>query len=193
VEIEIYLKEQAHLFPAVEVERQTVRSYPYGSLAAHLLGYVGPLSDEQWEAFDAENDPDKPYVQADEIGKTGVEATYEQYLRGKPGRQVFEVDRAGRIVRELVDRRVDPEPGDDVHLSIDIRIQSKTEEALAAQLARPGASAKSGAAVVVDPRNGQVRAMASWPTYDPQELVGGISQELWERLTDPETKVLSNR
>jgi len=193
VETEIYLREQAHLFPNVVVDRQTVRSYPYGSLAAHLLGYVGPLSDEQWEKLEADNDPVKPYEQADEIGKTGVEATYEKYLRGTPGRQVFEVDRAGRIVRELVDRRVEPQPGDDVHLSIDIRIQYKAEEALAAQLAREGSVAKSGAAVVVDPRNGQVRAMASWPTYDPQELVGGISQELWDRLTDPATKVLSNR
>lgn len=193
VEIEIYLREQAHLFPAVAVERQTVRAYPYGSLAAHVLGYVGPLTDEQWERFSEQNDPQKPYVQADEIGKAGVEATYESYLRGTPGRQVFEVDRAGRIVRELVDQRVDPQPGDDVHLSIDIRIQYKTEEALAAQLARTGTAAESGAAVVVDPRNGQVRAMASWPTYDPEELVGGISQDLWDRLTDPETKVLSNR
>lgn len=193
VETEIFLSEQAHLFPAVVVERQTVRAYPYGSLAAHLLGYVGPLSDEQWAAFDEKNDPDKPYEQADEIGKSGVEATYEQYLRGTPGRQVFEVDSAGRIVRELVDRRVDPLPGDDVHLSIDIRIQYKTEEALAAQLARSGSRATSGATVVVDPRNGQVRAMASWPTYDPAELVGGISQDLWAELTDPETKVLSNR
>lgn len=193
VETEIYLREQSHLFPNVVVERQTVRSYPYGSLAAHVLGYVGPLSDDQWEKLKEDNDPKKPYEQADQIGKAGVEATYEEYLRGTPGRQVFEVDRAGRIVREMVDRRVEPEPGDDVHLSIDIRIQYKTEEALAAQLARPGAAAKSGAAVVVDPRNGQVRAMASWPTYDPQELVGGISQDLWDRLTDDETKVLSNR
>ena len=193
VETEIFLREQAHLFPAVTVERQTVRAYPYGSLAAHLLGYVGPLSDEQWADFDRQNDPRKPYEQADEIGKTGVEATYEQYLRGTPGRQVFEVDRAGRIVREVVDQRVAPQPGDDVHLSIDVRIQYKTEEALAAQLARSGSKATSGAAVVVDPRNGQVRAMASWPTYDPAELVGGISQELWATLTDPATKVLSNR
>lgn len=193
VETEIFLREQAHLYPAVAVERQTVRAYPYGSLAAHLLGYVGPLSDEQWAAFDEQNDPDKPYEQADEIGKTGVEATYESFLRGRPGRQVFEVDRAGRIVREVEDRRVEPQPGDDVHLSIDIRIQYKTEEALAAQLARSGSKATSGAAVVVDPRNGQVRAMASWPTYDPAELVGGISQELWAQLTDPATKVLSNR
>ena len=193
VEIEIYLKEQAHLFPAVAVERQTVRAYPYGSLAAHLLGYVGPLSDEQWEKFKDDNDPVKPYEQADEIGKTGVEATYERHLRGTPGRQVFEVDRANRIVRELVDQRVEPKPGDDVHLSIDIRIQYKTEEALAAQLASEGSPAKSGAAVVVDPRSGQVRAMASWPTYDPAELVGGISQDLWAQLTDKETKILSNR
>jgi len=193
VDQEIYFKEQAELFPTVDVERHTVRSYPYGSLAAHVLGYVGSLSSDQWLEFKEANDPDKPYEQSDEIGKAGVEATYEKYLRGTPGRQVFEVDRAGRVVRELRAQRVEPKPGDDVHLSIDARIQYKTEEALQARIIASGSKTQSGAAVVVDPRNGQVRAMASYPTYDPSQLVGGINQDLWKQLTDPATKALSNR
>ncbi|MEO6628453.1 MAG: penicillin-binding protein 2 [Aquihabitans sp.] len=193
VETEIYFKEQAALFPTVAVERQTVRSYPYGSLAAHVLGYVGPLSEGQWKSFEKDNDPKKPYERTDEIGKVGVEASYEKYLRGTPGRQVFEVDRANRVVRELAAQRVEPLPGNDVHLSIDARIQYKAEEALQARIVAAGLKTQSGAAVVVNPKNGQIWAMASYPTYNPAELVGGISQELWDKLTDKDTKALSNR
>ncbi|MCB0971023.1 MAG: hypothetical protein KDA97_05830 [Acidimicrobiales bacterium] len=185
VEDEIYFAEQAAEYPSVVVERTTVREYPYGSLAAHVLGYVGPLSDEQWERLEEENDPDKPYVQNDEIGKAGVEAEYEEYLRGVPGRQTFEVDRRGNVVREIASERVDPIPGDDLYLSIDARVQYKAEEALQAQLlanyqGREGA--ESGGLVVMDHGTGQVRAMASYPTYDPSELVGGISCPTWRDL-----------
>ena len=185
VEDEIYFAEQAADYPSVVVERTTVREYPYGSLAAHVLGYVGPLSDGQWERLQEENDPDKPYVQTDEIGKAGVEATYEEYLRGTPGKRVYEVDRAGDIVREVVAKRVDPKPGDDLYLSLDARVQYKAEEALQAQLlnafqGREGAAA--GSMVVMDHSTGQVRAMASYPTYDPSDLVGGISCPVWRDL-----------
>jgi penicillin-binding protein 2 len=182
---EIYFREQATRFPAVVVERTTVREYPYGSLAAHLLGYVGPLSDEQWARLEDDNDPDKPYVQTDEIGKAGVEASYEAYLRGTPGRQVFEVDRSGRAVREVTSERVEPRAGDDVYLALDARVQFKAEEALQAQLlnnfqGRPGAEA--GSMVVLDHTSGEVRAMASYPTYNPADLVGGISCPTWRDL-----------
>ena len=182
---EIYYSEQASRFPSVVVERSTVRDYPYGSLAAHVLGYVGPLSDPQWKAFDKKNDPTKPYVQTDEIGQSGVEAHYEKYLRGTPGREVFEVDRAGKPVREIESDRVEPKVGDDLYLSIDARVQYKAEVALQAQLinkfeGRPGQQA--GGLVVMDQSTGQVRAMASYPTYDPSELVGGISCPTWRDL-----------
>jgi penicillin-binding protein 2 len=187
---EIYFAEQAARYPSLVVERTAVRTYPHGSLAAHLLGYVGPLSDAQWARLEEDNDPRKPYVQSDEIGKAGVEATYESYLRGTPGRQVFEVDRSGRVVREIVSKRVAPRPGDDLYLSIDARVQAETELSLRSGLAarRGGASktgsypSEAGAAAVVDPANGQVTAMASYPTYDPTELVGGISCPTWRDL-----------
>ena len=193
VEDEIYFKEQADRYPTVVVEHQTVRAYPYGSLAAHVLGYVGQLSEDQWKDLKKLNDRDKPYEQGDEIGKSGVEATYEQYLRGTPGRRVYEVDRAGHVVREITSRRIAPKQGDDVHLSIDLRIQYQTEQALQASIINSNSPTQAGAAVVLDPRNGQVKAMASYPTYDPSLLVGGISQDLFDELTDPKTKALSNR
>jgi penicillin-binding protein 2 len=184
-ENEIYFREQAARFPTVVVERTTVREYPYGSLAAHLLGYVGPLSDPQWQELDEQNDPDKPYVQTDEIGKAGVEASYEAYLRGVPGQRVYEVDRSGAVVREIASERVEPQAGDDLYLALDAKVQYKAEEALQAQLlnafrGRPGAEA--GSMVVLDHTTGQVRAMASFPTYDPGELVGGIACPTWRDL-----------
>ena len=181
----IYFSEQAEQFPTVVVERETVRDYPYGSLAAHVLGYVGSLSDEQWQDLEDENDPDKPYVQTDQIGKAGVEATYEQYLRGTPGRRVYEVDRTGKVVREIGSERTEPIPGDDLYLSIDAKVQYKAEAALAVQLANHfegGDGREAGAMVVQDHSTGQVRAMASYPTYDPRELVGGIPCPVWRDL-----------
>lgn len=192
VDEEIWLREQADRFPSLVVERQTVRSYPYGSLAAHVLGYVGSITEDEWDARKT-SIPGKPYEKSDEIGKAGVERTYEEYLRGRPGRRVYEISRTGKVVRELVDQRVDPAPGDDVHLSIDARIQYKTEEALQAQILASETPTPYGAATVLDPRNGQVIAMASYPTYDPTTLVGGISQDEYEALTKAPEKILSNR
>lgn len=195
IDQEIYLREQADRFPSLIVERQTVRSYPYGSLAAHVLGYVGSITEEEWEARQDLEGPaaDKPYEKSDEIGKAGVERTYEPYLRGRPGKRVYEISRTGRVVRELVDQRVEPQPGDDVWLSIDARIQYKAEEALQAQILRSESPTPYGAATVLDPRNGQVVAMASYPTYDPSTLVGGISQEEYDGLTEAPAKILANR
>ncbi|MFN8019039.1 MAG: penicillin-binding transpeptidase domain-containing protein [Acidimicrobiales bacterium] len=167
------------------VDRTTVRDYPYGSLAAHVLGYVGPVSDTQWAFLKDHNSKAKPYTQADEIGRAGVEATYEKYLRGTPGRQVFEVDRSGKVVREIEQDRVAPRAGDDLYLSIDVKVQFKAEEALQAQLLNSfqgRAGEEAGALVVNDPSTGQIRAMASYPTYDPRDLVGGISCPTWRDL-----------
>ncbi|WP_426573696.1 penicillin-binding protein 2 [Aquihabitans sp. McL0605] len=189
----IYFGEQADRFPSVEVEETTVRDYPHGSLAAHVLGYVGALNDTQWKRLEHHNDRAKPYARSDEIGVSGVEASYESSLRGTPGKRVYEVDRTGKIVRELTGQRVAPRAGDDVYLSIDARVQAKTEETLRAEVEARRATtghlgyypAESAAAAVVDPANGQVVAMASYPTYDPSALVGGISQDLWDYLGDP--------
>jgi penicillin-binding protein 2 len=184
-EDQIYFAEQTAQYPSVVVERATVREYPYGSLAAHLLGYVGSLSDGQWADFKEQNDPKKPYVQTDQIGKAGVEAEFEPYLRGTPGRQVFEVDRTGKVIREIEKERVEPKPGDDVYLALDAKVQYKAEEALQARLSasfQGDDGREAGSLVVLDHTTGQVRAMASYPTYNPADLVGGISCPTWRDL-----------
>ena len=189
VDQEIYFREQADRFPSVVVERQTLRQYPYGTLAAHLLGYVGAISEVQYAELKVAGGS-KPYERSDEIGKSGVESAYEKYLRGRPGKRVYEVDRANRVVREIRSERRTPRQGDDLYLSIDVRVQAETEISLRQGLEKRRTEfgdlgrypAEAGAAAVVDPANGQVKAMASYPTYDPSTLVGGISCSVWRDL-----------
>ena len=195
----VYLGEHADVLPGVSVEERTVRTYPYGDVAAHVLGYVGPLTASEYQAENAGLDPADPgaktYKPGDEIGKTGVERIFESELRGVPGERVLEVNARNEVVRERYDLRREPRPGNDVHLTIDLDIQSLVERELRSALdgARnqeveadyEGAefAAPAGAAVALDPRDGSVLAMASFPTYDPRDFVSGISQRLFDDLT----------
>ena len=201
-DLAVYLGEHAELVPGVSVAERTVRTYPYGDMAAHILGYVGPLTASEYQAQSAQVDPAQPgaktYEPGDEIGKTGVERIFESELRGVPGRRVLEVNARNEVVRERYDLRREPRPGNDVHLTIDLDIQGLVERELRGALdaARSqsvpadydGADfeAPAGAAVVVDPRDGSVLAMASFPTYDPRDFVSGISQRLFDELTAAE-------
>ncbi len=197
----VLVGERADLFPGVTVSERSVRYYPYGKYGAHILGWVGRISSE-WEDIKpaAIDDPDyvedlsaKPYLKRDEIGKEGIERLFESELRGVPGQRKFEVDARGRVVREFEDERQFPEPGNDIWLTIDIDLQARTEDELAAALANaqlqepddpadPPFTATGGAAVIMDPRTGQLRAMASNPTFDISEFVGGIPQDRYEEL-----------
>lgn len=187
-QLEMYLREHPAEFPTVTVERVAVRAYNYGSLLAHVLGYVGSITDK--ELVTAQND-EKPYEIDDEIGKSGIEAGMEEELRGTPGKVVYEVDARNRPTRVL--SRTEPEPGRDVYLTIDINLQYLVEKSLAATIERrtgvtdngcfvTPCDPPGGAAVVIDPRNGQVLAMASYPTYDPNLFVGGISTEDYQAI-----------
>ena len=198
----VYLGERPDLFPGVSVEERTVRSYPYGEVAAHLLGYVGPLTESEYRTLRAQIDPTDPnaktYQPGDEIGKSGVERIFESELRGVPGVRIFEVNRLDEIVKVHHDKDRQPLPGNDVHLTIDLDIQSLVERELRRGLdeARdqappedpdaPRFVASAGAAVAIDPRDGSVLAMASFPTFDPREFVNGISQRLFNDLTAEE-------
>ena len=198
----VYLGERPDLFPGVSVEERTVRSYPYGEVAAHLLGYVGPLTESEYRTLSAQIDPTDPnaktYQPGDEIGKSGVERIFESELRGVPGVRIFEVNRLDEIVKVHHDKDRQPLPGNDVHLTIDLDIQSLVERELRRGLdeARdqappedpdaPRFVASAGAAVAIDPRDGSVLAMASFPTFDPREFVNGISQRLFNDLTAEE-------
>ena len=192
-ELKIYLDEHADEYPSVVVQRTAVRHYPYGTLAAHTLGYVAQIDDDELKYVQAAGDTVKPYGLNDHIGKAGVERTYEPYLRGTPGLRRIEVDAEGDPVRVISDR--EPRPGDDLVLSIDIDLQALAEQALQQGLAdararpprngNPPNNATTGATVVEDPNNGQLLALASYPTYDPSAFVDGIDANEWNFLNDP--------
>jgi penicillin-binding protein 2 len=192
-ELKIYLDEHADEYPSVVVQRTAVRHYPYGTLAAHTLGYVGQIDDDELKYVQAAGDTVKPYALNDHIGKEGVERTYEPYLRGTPGLRRIEVDAEGDPVRVISDR--EPRAGDDLVLSIDVDLQALAEQALQQGLAdararpprngNPPNNATTGATVVEDPNNGQLLALASYPTYDPSAFVDGIDANEWNFLNDP--------
>ncbi len=200
-DVAIYLAEHRDELPTVVASRTAVREYPYGSLLSHVLGYVGSLSDEQWTYLKGHQDKTKPYDQNDQIGKTGVEATMESQLRGTPGQISYEVDARNRPVREIDHR--DPMPGNDLWLTIDMRQQALTEESLQAGLIRARRTsgnnfgnlpAPAGSSVLMDPRNGQVLAMASYPTFSPAEFSNGITSARYKQLTaDASLFPLTNR
>jgi penicillin-binding protein 2 len=194
-ELEVYLVERTEQFPGVEVRRETVRFYPYGSVASHLTGYVGRISAEEFEERSADEDAAKPYAADHSIGKTGIERVYEEELRGTPGVRVVEVDARGQTIRTLDYQP--PVPGNDLQLTVDIDVQAATEAALARGLedsrARPPQgrnpthTAPAGSIVVVDPSDGSLVAMASYPTYDNSDFVGGISSARYAELLGDES------
>ncbi len=187
----VYVREHQEDFPGVEASRLAERAYPHGTLAAHLLGYVGKANQKE---LDERRKSGLKYQPGDEIGKYGVELAYEPWLRGSPGETRLEVDSRNHVVRTLFHR--DPIPGHDVRLTIDLKVQLAAENALNRALdaarrtydpdTKKNFVAPSGAAVVVDPRDGSVRAMASAPTFDPASFVGGISRAQYAELTKPE-------
>lgn len=207
-EIEIYLAERSEQFPGVVVETRSVRMYPYGALAAQLIGYVGQINEKELAAKgspvrgSATTEPvttttidgvaPKPYQPGDLIGKTGVEQSYEDYLRAVPGNRTIEVNARGNLIDVV--KRTAPQAGDDVWLSIDIDLQAEAERLLAAKIAtlrgrtdKSGArlNAPQGSVVIQEPATGQVLALASYPSFDPSMTVNGISSSLWAQLNDP--------
>lgn len=166
--------------PGVDVALRPVRQYVYGSLAAHLLGYVGDPN----EVKSLPDVDDYTFYQPDVEGKSQVEKALDRYIRGKPGVRVLQRNVKGQIEGEI--KRTEPQPGANVYLTIDARIQFIAEQALRKAVGR-------GAAVVVNPNNGEVLAMASVPNYDPNQFIPKISPEDWDRLRKDETDPLPNR
>src|SRR3989449_2580538 len=164
--------------PGVDIAIKPVRSYVYGALAAHLLGYVGMPDD-----IDKEEARKFTFYQQDMEGKSNIEKTMDEYLRGKPGVRYLRKNAKGTI--EGVLREDPPEQGANVLLTIDARIQAITEEALRA-VNRAGA-------VVVDPNNGNVLAMATVPSFDPNTFIPSIKAKDWKALQKDEGDPLVNR
>ncbi len=198
--IAVEIAEHAELYPAVSVGTAWQRVYPNGTLAAHVLGYVGKVT-----ADELGREPVAlGYARADYIGKTGIEKSFERELRGEPGLELITKDRLSRVVDRVVTK--EPVPGKDVRLTIDIDTQKLLEETLVqtVKAARQNIDADntaiyikatSAAGVVTDPNTGEVLAMASWPSYDPREFVPSISQERFDELFKGEDKrsPLTNR
>ena len=181
----LYLREHGEDFPGVTAGPVTERAYPEGSTAAHLIGYVGAINDTELKVR-----KDKGYQLGDEIGKTGVESIYEDVLRGQPGVTQLEVNAAGRPLRVLA--HTDPVKGSTLQLTLDLDVQKVAEDTLAKALEadrqrvdKTGNGqhfvAPAGAVSVIDPTDGSVIALASYPTYNPADFVGGISTA---RFTD---------
>ena len=167
-------------FPWAVVEEIAVREYPNGNLAAHILGYTGAISEEQFK----NSDEYSGYERGDTVGKSGVERQYESLLQGDKGWRRIEVNASGRAQGVVSEQA--PRPGNDIRLTIDAAVQAVTEDQLDAAIAeahRQGYnSSRAGAAVVLDIETGEVLASTSRPTYDPAAFLGGISSAEWEAL-----------
>ncbi|GLO11868.1 penicillin-binding protein [Pseudomonas putida] len=163
--------------PGVEVVAQLVRHYPQGAHFAHSVGYVGRINEKELKTLDPVN-----YSGTHHIGKTGIERFYEDALHGQVGYEEFETNARGRVLRVL--KRTDPKPGKDIVLSLDIKLQEAAEAAL---------GGRRGAVVALDPRTGEVLAMVSQPSFDPNLFVTGISFKAYAELRDSIDRPLFNR
>ena len=172
-----FIEEHKIDLPGVFFKVEPLRNYREGSLAAHVLGYIGEISKTQLAAA---NNSD--YRQGDYIGQYGLEKIYESSLRGKKGSKEIEVDASGRELKIL--HQVFPKSGQNLVLTIDVEIQKKTEELL---------EGKAGAVVVLDPNSGAILAMASSPSFDPNLFAGKFSQTTWNALIYDVLHPLQNR
>jgi penicillin-binding protein 2 len=170
-----YLKERAEDFPGVQVTGTYLRYYPHRELAAHMLGFVSEISPEQLAGLRKEG-----YRAGDTIGQSGIEAEYDKYLRGAAGLSQLRVDSLGRPIGRVIPK-VPPHPGNAVRLTIDLKLQTAAEEAVRYGIERARNSecfgcwfSNGGAVVAIDPRDGSIRALASYPTYRPSLYVGRV-------------------
>ncbi|MDF3195208.1 penicillin-binding protein 2 [Pseudomonas sp. 1928-m] len=163
--------------PGVEVAAQLVRHYPLGEHFAHSVGYVGRINEKELKELDP-----VAYSGTHHIGKTGIERFYEDELHGEVGYEEVETNARGRVLRVL--KRTDPTPGKDIVLSLDIRLQEAAEKALAG---------RRGAIVAIQPQTGEVLAMVSQPSFDPNPFVTGIGFKAYADLRDSIDRPLYNR
>jgi penicillin-binding protein 2 len=168
-------------FPGVELRARWVREYPQGQAAAHVVGYVGRISESDLLGLEERNELGN-YRGTDIIGKKGIEKTYETLLHGKTGLEELEITARGRPVRVL--RKLDPMPGANLTLSLDMGLQRIAEEAF---------KDMRGALVAIEPATGEILAFVSQPSFDPNLFVDGIDVESWRRLNESPDHPLINR
>jgi len=177
---------ESHLYalPGVNTDVRPRRHYVEGELAAHLLGTIGEVGLEQLRTREFSD-----YRAGEVVGQSGLEKLLEPHLRGREGGRNVVVDVAGRVVEVLGKR--EPEPGGTVSLTLDLDLQRAAEAAFLPEvLGEPG---KMGALVALDPRNGDVLALVSKPSFDPNDFAGGIDARTWAELTGDEWRPLQNR
>jgi len=193
-----YISERTGEFQGVAVNDDWVRSYPEGRLASHILGYTGAVTQDELK-----HEPFKGLPPDSVVGKSGIELSYEKVLRGKAGKRTYGVDALGRIVpegsrvdsmgrfvdengdpinsnpsQELPDHVTEPVPGKNLKLTVDLDVQRLAEDELDAAIGRvreAGYPGRGGAVVAMDPRNGEILALANRPDFDPQLFVGGVT------------------
>ena len=183
------IMERRRDFPGISARLEAIREYPapFNVNAAHMLGYLGPVTEEQL-AEQGDSTAFDRLRRTDVVGRSGLEKVYDEELRGKPGITTLAVDTAGHVTGTLEEQ--DPPAGNYVVTSIDAKLQSVVEEQLVAAVRRAqtqGYGGKSGAAVVIDVRTGRVLAMASYPTYDPSIWIGGVSKKQFKELIDSDS------
>lgn len=175
-EVAIFAINQYH-FPGVSIKARLMRHYPLGEITAHVLGYVGRINIQELKTVNPTN-----YRATNFIGKSGIEKYYEDILHGKVGYQMVETDVSGRTLRVL--DKINPLSGSKLYLSLDIRLQKAAYEAL---------KDKRGAAVVINSKNGEVLAMVSSPSFDPNIFVSGVSSKEYKKLSDTLQRPMFNR
>jgi penicillin-binding protein 2 len=172
---------QRYRFPGVEIKARLFRSYPFGELASHVVGYIGRINKAEKDRLE-ESEDGSNYRGTEYIGKLGVEQSFEAQLHGTTGVDSVETSAGGRAVRKLASNP--STPGNTVMLSIDIRLQKLVEDMY---------GERRGALVALDPRTGEVLAFVSKPTFDPNLFVDGIDVENWQMLNESVDKPLLNR
>lgn len=168
-------------FPGVEIKARLFRQYPYGELASHVIGYIGRITAKDQERL-AELGVEANYRGTDFIGKSGIEASYQHELHGVTGFEQVEIDAAGRGIRTLA--RTPAQPGNNVTLTLDIRLQQVAEAAF---------GERRGALVALEPSSGAVLALVSKPGFDPNLFVDGIDPQSWAELNNSPDRPLTNR
>jgi len=184
-------EEQNLSFPGIDIETSSIRSYKNGSLASHVIGYVGVINEEEYKNNEG-------YSMNDYIGKAGIEYVFESYLRGENGKKQTDMAIDGTKTGEYITKEAIQ--GNDVILTIDANLQQTAENSLKnnIQNIRNGEygevrDVKSGAVVVIDVKNGEILALASYPDFEPELFVNGISQDKWNEYTSEDNRALINR
>ncbi len=161
----ISIKEHSFELPGINISLRAKRVYPYGEIGENFLGFVGLVTKEDLKR-------DSFYSYNDYIGKQGIEKEYEKFLRGRKGKEEVQIDASGRIIKVI--SSINPVPGNNIYLTIDIRLQKELEKVV---------GNKAGVSIALDPKNGEILAMVSHPSFDPNKLLKGMSEEEYQALS----------